>query len=107
MKKYAVRIATIGGGLVAVLLAGGAGFGRGGSLKLPGSPLQKRAGVPKTLERDAFSPVAGRFHMHGVHDGGRCGRRRLIARGGARRGRPRRVLRARGLLGGAPRPALR
>jgi hypothetical protein len=29
MKKYAVRIAAIGGGLVAVLLAGGAGFGRG------------------------------------------------------------------------------
>jgi hypothetical protein len=29
MKKYAVRIATIGGGLVAVLLAGGASFGRG------------------------------------------------------------------------------
>ena len=29
MKKYAVRISVLGGGLVAVLLAGGAGLGRG------------------------------------------------------------------------------
>jgi hypothetical protein len=29
MKKYAVRIATLGGGIVAVLMVGGAAFGRG------------------------------------------------------------------------------
>ncbi len=28
MKKYAYRIAALGGGLVAIMLAGGAGFGR-------------------------------------------------------------------------------
>jgi hypothetical protein len=29
MKKLAVRITAVGGGLVAILLAGGAGLGRG------------------------------------------------------------------------------
>jgi hypothetical protein len=28
MKKYAFRIASIGGGMVAILLAGGASYGR-------------------------------------------------------------------------------
>jgi hypothetical protein len=28
MKKYALRIAALGGGVMAIMLAGGAGFGR-------------------------------------------------------------------------------
>ena len=28
MKKYAYRIAALGGGVVAIMMAGGAGFGR-------------------------------------------------------------------------------
>ncbi len=28
MKKYAIRIAALGGGVVAIMLAGGASFGR-------------------------------------------------------------------------------